>query len=165
MRHLIVQPCYQTFSLWWCIHSFCNVINVSHIRPLFGVGIDTCIDQLAHLQVNQNHCWCRQLRSSFAKHTITYIKIQDTTMFTQIFWRLHKKGRCASAQRNIAIRMAHSTVHASIKAAYVTKLLSNKQRGNSYQNSSGWQIICCCQTTDMEQSAGRSASSWQLCSL
>jgi len=33
------------------------------------------------------------------------------------------------------------------------------------QNSSGWQIICCCRTTDMEQSAGRSAPSWQLCSL
>ena len=33
------------------------------------------------------------------------------------------------------------------------------------QNSSGWQIICCCWTTDMEQSAGRSAPSWQLCSL
>jgi len=33
------------------------------------------------------------------------------------------------------------------------------------QNSSGCQIICCCRTTDMEQSAGRSAPSWQLCSL
>ena len=30
------------------------------------------------------------------------------------------------------------------------------------QNSSGWQIICCCRATDMEQSAGRSAPSWQL---
>jgi len=33
------------------------------------------------------------------------------------------------------------------------------------QNSSGWQIICCCRTTDMEQSAGISAPCWQLCSL
>jgi len=33
------------------------------------------------------------------------------------------------------------------------------------QNSSGWQVICCCRTTDMKQSAGRSAPSWQVCSL
>jgi len=33
------------------------------------------------------------------------------------------------------------------------------------QNSSEWQIICCCWTTDMEQSAGRSEPSRQLCSL
>ena len=33
------------------------------------------------------------------------------------------------------------------------------------KNSSGWQNICCFRTTDMEQSAGKYAPSWQLCSL
>jgi len=37
----------------WHIHSLCDVINVGHIRPLLWVRVDTCIDQLAHLQANK----------------------------------------------------------------------------------------------------------------
>ena len=36
----------------WRVHPFCDVVNVSYVRPLFRVRVDAGINQLAHLPAN-----------------------------------------------------------------------------------------------------------------